>query len=86
MIIFVENFTAIEYILNNGRAKFMLHSREIIKMIKKDGWFFIGAEGDHYHFRHPAKPGKVTVPHLTKDLSIDLIKSIERQSGLKLKK
>jgi hypothetical protein len=37
----------------------------------------------HHHFRHPTKPGTVTVPHPDKDLTIGTLKSIERQSGLK---
>lgn len=37
-------------------------SREIIRIIKDDGWEHIGTEGDHWHFVHPTKKGKVTVP------------------------
>jgi predicted RNA binding protein YcfA (HicA-like mRNA interferase family) len=41
--------------------------------------------GDHYHFRHPEKPGLVTVPHPVRDVPIGTLRSIERQSGLKLR-
>jgi predicted RNA binding protein YcfA (HicA-like mRNA interferase family) len=44
----------------------------------------VGHTGSHKHFKHPAKPGKVTVPHPNKDLTIKTRKSIERQSGVKL--
>lgn len=63
----------------------MLSSRKIIQMLKAEGWFFIGAEGDHYHFRHLERPGKVTVPHPEKDVKIKTIMSIERQSGVRLR-
>lgn len=60
-----------------------MNSREIIKMLEDDGWYHVSTEGDHGHIKHPAKPGKTTVQHPRKDLNIFVIKSIERQSGLK---
>lgn len=62
----------------------MLSSREIIAHLQKDGWTLAGVSGDHYQFHHPVKKGRVTVPHPKKDLKIKTIKSIEKQSGLKL--
>ncbi|MBN2908567.1 type II toxin-antitoxin system HicA family toxin [Polycladomyces sp. WAk] len=59
-------------------------SREIIKLLKKDGWYLERVTGDHHHFRHPTKKGTVTVPHPKKDLPKGTIRSIERQSGVKL--
>lgn len=58
-------------------------STEVIKMLEADGWYFIGARGDHYHFKHPTKGGKVTVPHPKKDLDIKTTNSILKQAGLK---
>lgn len=63
----------------------MMHSREIVRRLRKDGWYHTSTVGDHWHFKHPVKPGKVTVPHPTKDMPIKNIKSIERQSGLTLR-
>jgi len=63
----------------------MLKSRDIIKKLKADGWFEAGVTGDHHHFKHPTKPGKVTVPHPKKDMPLPTIKSIERQSGIRLR-
>ncbi|HSE78232.1 MAG TPA: type II toxin-antitoxin system HicA family toxin [Alphaproteobacteria bacterium] len=62
-----------------------MNSREIITMLKQDGWQEVRQAGSHLHFRHPSKPGTVTVPHPRKDLTIATIKSIERQSGVKLR-
>jgi predicted RNA binding protein YcfA (HicA-like mRNA interferase family) len=36
-------------------------------------------------FKHPIKKGRVTVPHPARDVPIGTLKSIERQSGLKLR-
>jgi len=33
-------------------------SKEVIKEIEADGWFFIKADGSHHHFKHPTKQGK----------------------------
>jgi predicted RNA binding protein YcfA (HicA-like mRNA interferase family) len=59
-------------------------SREIIAALLKDGWFEAGQTGSHRHFKHPSKPGKVTVPHPKRDLPVKSIKSVEKASGLKL--
>jgi len=59
-------------------------SREIIAALLKDGWFEAGQTGSHRHFKHPAKPGKVTVPHPKRNLPLKTIKSIEKACGLKL--
>ena len=58
-------------------------SREIIKILKEDGWYLVGKEGDHFQYKHPVKKGKTTVTHPVKDIDIDVLKSIEKQSGLK---
>jgi predicted RNA binding protein YcfA (HicA-like mRNA interferase family) len=60
-------------------------SRDIIKALKKDGWVIVNVVGSHHQFTHPTKPGKVTVPHPKKDLAVGLIKSIEKQAGIKLR-
>ena len=58
-------------------------SREILKMLAADGWYEIECVGSHHQFRHPTKPGKVTLQHPRKDITPNTLKSIERQSGLK---
>ncbi|MGM1023396.1 MAG: type II toxin-antitoxin system HicA family toxin [Bacillota bacterium] len=57
-------------------------SRELMKIIKADGWYYIRASGDHYQFKHPTKPGKVTIAHPSKDLPKKTIESILKQAGL----
>jgi predicted RNA binding protein YcfA (HicA-like mRNA interferase family) len=59
-------------------------SREVIRLLLDDGWYEVGQTGSHRHFKHPAKKGKVTVPHPRRDLPIKTLKSIEQQSGVDL--
>jgi predicted RNA binding protein YcfA (HicA-like mRNA interferase family) len=62
-----------------------MNSCDVIRALKADGWHEVAQRGSHVQFKHAAKPGRVTVPHPKRDLAIGLIKSIERQSGLKLR-
>lgn len=62
-----------------------LSSREIIKRLRADGWQQVGQTGDHLHFKHPVKPGKVTIPRPRRDMPKGSLRSIERQAGLKLR-
>ena len=62
-----------------------MKSAEIIKLLEKDGWRLARQRGSHCHYQHPDKPGTVTVPHPKSDMGIGTIKSIERQSGVKLR-
>ena len=57
-------------------------SREVLKMLKADGWYEVACDGDHHQYKHPTKKGKVTVPHPRKDIPIRTLKSIRKQSGL----
>jgi predicted RNA binding protein YcfA (HicA-like mRNA interferase family) len=57
-------------------------SRDIIRELAADGWYRAGVTGSHHHFKHPVKPGKVTIPHPKKDLHPRTVKSIYRQAGL----
>jgi len=56
-------------------------SRQIVGRLKSEGWYEVHVVGDHHQFKHPTKPGKVTVPHPKKDLPIGTVRSIEKQAG-----
>ena len=62
-----------------------MNSRDIIRALERDGWRRVRVTGDHFHFRHPSKPGLVTVPHPVRDVTLGTLRSIERQSGLQLR-
>ncbi|QMW23644.1 type II toxin-antitoxin system HicA family toxin [Sandaracinobacteroides saxicola] len=63
-----------------------MDSRTVIKHLLADGWYRVNVVGDHYQFKHPEKPGKVTVQHPRKDIPPGTLHSIERQSGLPLRR
>ena len=58
--------------------------RDVIKLLNKDGWFLARTRGSHWQFKHPTKPGTVTVagkPSL--DIPPGTLASILKQAGLK---
>jgi len=58
--------------------------REIIRLLEEDGWAQVRQRGSHRQFKHPAKPGLVTVPGKpARDLPPGLELSILRQAGLR---
>ena len=57
-------------------------SAEFIKLLKQDGWRLDRVKGSHHQFRHPRKPGSVTVPHPRKDIPPGTLASMYRQAGL----
>jgi len=63
-----------------------MDSRTIVRMIEAEGWFFVGAKGDHHQFKHPTRPGKATVQHPKKDMDIKNVVSIEKQTGVSLRR
>ena len=62
-----------------------MSSAEIIRQLKADGWFEVARKGSHAQFKHRDKQGRVTVPHPKRDIPIGTLRSIEKQSGLKLR-
>lgn len=59
--------------------------KEMEKIILKDGWRYDHSRGSHHHYKHPTKPGLVTIPFhdKPKDLSKKTVSSILKQAGLK---
>lgn len=62
-----------------------MKSVEIIKRLEAEGWKLVRQKGSHRQYRHPDRPGTVTVPHPKSDMGVGTIKSIEKQSGMKLR-
>jgi predicted RNA binding protein YcfA (HicA-like mRNA interferase family) len=62
-----------------------MNSRDIIRALAADGWERVAQRGSHVQFKHPTKPGRVTIPHPKKDIPLGTLRSIEKQSGLKLR-
>lgn len=60
-------------------------SREVLSILKADGWYEVGCDGDHHQFKHPIKKGKVTVTHPKKDIPYKTLASISKQAGVDFK-
>ena len=57
--------------------------RDAIRLIEDDGWVLCPTRGSHRQYKHPTKPGLVTIPGKpTRDLPVGLQRSILRQAGL----
>lgn len=58
--------------------------RDVLKIIEKDGWYQVVREGSHRQFKHPTKPGRVTIAgHPGDDLAPGTLGSIFKQAQIK---
>lgn len=60
--------------------------RDVIKLVESDGWRLDRTVGSHMQFRHPSKPGTVTVSaggKLSRDVPAGTLNSIMKQAGLR---
>lgn len=58
--------------------------RDLLRLIEQDGWELARTRGSHRQFRHPVKPGLVTVPgHPSDEVAPGTLNSILKQAGLK---
>ena len=58
--------------------------RDAVKLIEHDGWYCIVIRGSHRQYKHPMKPGRVTIAgHPNDDLSPGTLNSILKQAQLK---
>jgi predicted RNA binding protein YcfA (HicA-like mRNA interferase family) len=62
-----------------------MKSREVLARLLADGWYEVARRGSHLQLKHPHKPGRVTVPHPQRDIPPGTLRSIEKQSGVKLR-
>lgn len=57
--------------------------REAIRRIEDDGWYLVATRGSHRQYKHPAKPGRVTIAGKpSDDLAPTTCNSILKQAGL----
>jgi len=58
-----------------------MNSRDLTRRLEADGWVLARTKGSPRQYRHPSKPGLVTVPHPKRDLPIGTLRSIAKQAG-----
>jgi predicted RNA binding protein YcfA (HicA-like mRNA interferase family) len=58
--------------------------REVIAAIEADGWRQVRQRGSHRQFKHPTKPGLVTIAGKPgDDLAPGTVNSVLKQAGLR---
>lgn len=82
-VLFIDKYYCMCYYINVRRYIMKSYSsREVLKILKADGWYEVNVVGSHHQFKHPNKKGRVTLKHPDKDIPRKTLDSIERQSGL----
>jgi predicted RNA binding protein YcfA (HicA-like mRNA interferase family) len=57
--------------------------REVLRLLRDDGWYLVATRGSHRQFKHPTKLGRVTVAGKpSNDLAPGTLSSILKQAGL----
>jgi predicted RNA binding protein YcfA (HicA-like mRNA interferase family) len=68
-----------QYILSTCRVKV----RDLLRLLAQDGWYEVAQRGSHRQYRHPTKPGKVTVAGKpSTEIPPGTLGNIYRQAGL----
>ena len=60
--------------------------KDIIKLIEKDGWVLVAQVGSHRQYKHPTKPGRVTIAahKISDDISLKTEASYFKASRIKV--
>lgn len=60
-----------------------MKSSELVKLLKKDGWFVVRQAGSHMILEHPIKRGKVVCPfHSSQEVGKGLAIKILKDAGI----
>jgi mRNA interferase HicA len=64
-----------------------MKSSELLRLLKKDGWYEIRQTGSHITMAHSMKKGKILVPfHASKEVKKGLHNGILKEAGIKTTK
>ena len=68
-------------------GELLVKVRDVIDLLSADGWFLKSTRGSHRQYKHPTKPGRVTVAGKpADDIALGTLDSILKQAGLKRKR
>ncbi|MCR5587783.1 MAG: type II toxin-antitoxin system HicA family toxin [Lachnospiraceae bacterium] len=63
-----------------------MNFRKVEKILKKDGWKLVRVTGSHYQYKKVGVNELAVVPnHNGKDLSIGVLRNLEKVTGLSLR-
>jgi predicted RNA binding protein YcfA (HicA-like mRNA interferase family) len=58
--------------------------RHVVRLIEQDGWFLVATRGSHWQYKHPTKPGRVTIAGKpSDDMAPGTLNSVLKQAQLK---
>ena len=58
--------------------------RDVIKLIRDDGWYLVVTQGSHRQYKHPTQPGRVTIAgHPADDLAPGTLNSVFKQAQVR---
>jgi len=61
-----------------------MKSNELLRLMKKDGWFEIRQKGSHIIMKHPTKPNIIPVPfHASKEMKKGTLQAILKLAEIK---
>jgi len=61
-----------------------MKSSELVRLLKKDGWYTIRQSGSHMIMVHPIKRGQIVCPsHGSQEVGKGLEKKIKKDAGIK---
>lgn len=61
-----------------------MKAKDVVKILKNDGWYLVRTRASHRQFKHSTKPGLVTVAGKpSDDMAPGTQNSIFKQAGLK---
>lgn len=61
--------------------------RDVITLLLQDGWFQVAQSGSHRQYKHPTKPGRVTVAGKPgHELAAGTLNSIATQAGIEVER
>lgn len=63
-------------------ARRTVRTRDLVARLDSEGWVIARhGPGDHVQFKHPDRPGRVTVDAGAREVPIGTLRSIYRQAG-----
>ena len=74
----------------NARAELLpsagVKYRECVKLVESHGWVLHRSRGSHFHYRHPTRPGIVTIPargKMNAEVPPGTLNSILKEAGIR---
>ena len=64
-----------------------MKSSELVRLLKKDGWYEVRQKGSHIIMQHPTKPNIIPVPfHASKEMKKGTLRQILKMAEIETRK